>query len=208
MSPRVSEAYKQEKRRELLQSARRVFVRKGYTDTTMQDIMDEAGISRGALYAYFDHIDHVFTEVLQFDDQEDIFFFEPDGDSPLWKQITHWVDVQRKSIEGINDSLVRAKAEFFLTSKYVRQHHVPFLEQRYNNLKDTIKGFIEKGAERGEFRPRLPADHISLYFISFIDGLMLNTFQLKTETTNVDGQLSVFQYSLEQMLCPVKEDQG
>ena len=43
MCPRVSEEYKQEKKHEILRAARRVFIRKGYTRTVMQDIMDEAG---------------------------------------------------------------------------------------------------------------------------------------------------------------------
>ncbi|MCC5426174.1 TetR/AcrR family transcriptional regulator [Clostridium botulinum] len=51
MSPKVSKNYKYEKRKELLNSARNVFVKNGYLRTSMQDIMDEAKISRGALYS-------------------------------------------------------------------------------------------------------------------------------------------------------------
>lgn len=205
MSPKVSETYKQEKKKELLQAGKRVFINKGYANTTMQDVMDEAGVSRGALYAYFDHIDHVFIEVLQLEDQEDILFFKPDGKSPLWNQLTTWLNLQKKNIEEINESLVRAKAEFFLTSKYARQNESSsYIADRYDNLKDSIIRFIQSGVEKGEFQPQLSPVNIALYFISFMDGLMLNTFQLTSEKTRVREQLLAFQFSLENILRPAK----
>jgi AcrR family transcriptional regulator len=51
MTPKVSEEYKKKRKQELVEVAREVFVQKGFIRTTMQDIMDRAGISRGALYS-------------------------------------------------------------------------------------------------------------------------------------------------------------
>lgn len=206
MSPKVSETYKQEKKMELLQAARRVFIRKGFIHTTMQDIMNEAGVSRGALYAYFDNIEHVFIEVLQYDDQETIQFFEPDDQSSIWTQLTKWVKQQKTTIEQINQSLLLARSEFFLSSNYVRnKNHFPYIKERYQELAEVIKDVIHKGQETGEFQPQLPSESIALYLISFIDGLMLDTFQLGAERTNVQEQLNVFIFSLKAMLRPTKE---
>ncbi|WP_232696721.1 TetR family transcriptional regulator [Brevibacillus daliensis] len=206
MSPKVSEAYKKEKKIDLLRAAKRVFINKGYTHATMQDVMDESGMSRGGLYSYFNHIDHLFMEVLQFEDQEDILFFEPSDEYPLWTQLTEWLRLQQKNIEGINNSLVRAKAEFFLTSNYARdKENYPYITERYDNIKNAIKGFIQKGIKQGEFQPILDPEHIVLYFISFIDGLMLDTFQLGSQKTDVKVQLTAFQFSLKAMLLPVGE---
>lgn len=208
MSPKVSETYKKEKKKELLQAARRVFIRKGYTSSTMQDVMNEANVSRGALYAYFDHIDHVFIEVLRFDDQEDILFFEPDDLSPLWNQLTNWVKYQQKNIDGISASLVRAKAEFFLTSKYARDKaNFPYITERYDKLKNAIKTFIQKGIEQDEFQPQLSPEDIALYLISFFDGLLLDTFQLGSNKTKVKAQLEVFQFSLKTILFPTGKNE-
>ncbi|GED15763.1 TetR family transcriptional regulator [Aneurinibacillus migulanus] len=206
MSPKVSEEYKREKKNELLQAARRVFIRNGYTHTTMQDIMDEAGVSRGALYSYFDNIEHVFMEVLQFDDQQDILLFEPDDQSSLWTHVTNWIKQQQKNIEAINQSLLLSKAEFFLSSNYVRnKENFPYITERYQRIVDAIKSVIQKGIEQGEFQPRLSPESIALYLVSFLDGLMLNTFQLGSERTNVNEQLTVLLFSLKEMLCPIEE---
>src|SRR5437870_5406330 len=38
---------------EILEAARRVFARQGFYDTTMEDIAEEAGVSKGTIYIYY-----------------------------------------------------------------------------------------------------------------------------------------------------------
>ena len=51
--PRVSQKYKDGQRAEILEAARRCFVRNGFHQTTMQVVFAEAGKSAGAVYRYF-----------------------------------------------------------------------------------------------------------------------------------------------------------
>ncbi|MBU5485114.1 TetR family transcriptional regulator [Clostridium sp. MSJ-11] len=207
MSPKVSDEYKKEKKVQLLQAAREVFIKKGYIHATMQDIMDEAGVSRGALYAYFNNIDHVFMEVLRFDDEEMLYFFEPNSESLLWSQLTKWLKKQQKAIEAINNSLVLARAEFFLSSNYMKdKDNFPYIKERYDMTVKAISTVIQKGIDKGEFHPRISPESIARYFISYLNGLMLDTFQLGPEVTNVQKQLTTLIFSLEEMLCPIKEE--
>lgn len=201
MCPRVSEEYKREKKHEILTAARRVFIRKGYTRTVMQDIMDETGMSRGAVYAYFDNVEHVFIEVLRFDDQKTLRFFEPDPQYPIWNQLMDWV---QGDISLIQHSLVLARAEFFLSSSYVQaKKDYPYLTERYRLTVEVMGRVIRKGREQGEFRPRLEPEAIARYMISFLNGLMLDTFQLGPTVTCVQEQLETFIQSLCAMLNPI-----
>lgn len=52
--PRTTQAYRDARRREILEAAFRCFARRGFHATTMQEIADEAGLSAGAPYRYFD----------------------------------------------------------------------------------------------------------------------------------------------------------
>lgn len=52
--PRVPEAYLDARRRQILSAAHRCFAKRGIHQTTMVDVADEAGLSVGALYRYFD----------------------------------------------------------------------------------------------------------------------------------------------------------
>ena len=52
--PRVTQAHLDARHREILSAAHRCFARRGFHETTMQEIADEAGLSAGALYRYFE----------------------------------------------------------------------------------------------------------------------------------------------------------
>ncbi|GGG06325.1 TetR family transcriptional regulator [Paenibacillus aceti] len=205
MAPKVSEDYKQARRRELLQAAKRVFIQKGFVHTSMQDIMDEAGISRGAFYSYFDNIDHVFMEVLKYEDQQIIQFLAPPAEGSVWQHLKRWVEDQQGYIESLHDTLLLAKSEFFLSSLYVKnKENFPYISDRYDETAAAIEEAIEEGIRRGEFRTQLRPGTMARFLISFMNGLMLDTYQLGRERTRVEEQLAALLFSLEQMLSPVQ----
>src|SRR5712691_13315959 len=51
--PLVSDRYLDARRVDILESAKRLFVRKGFAEATMQDIATDAGVSAGSIYRYF-----------------------------------------------------------------------------------------------------------------------------------------------------------
>jgi AcrR family transcriptional regulator len=51
--PKVSEAHRAARRRQILDAAGRCFVRDGFHATSMQDVFRESGLSAGAVYRYF-----------------------------------------------------------------------------------------------------------------------------------------------------------
>lgn len=51
--PKVSAQYRDERRAHILAAARRCFIRDGFHQTSMQDLVREAGVSSGAVYRYF-----------------------------------------------------------------------------------------------------------------------------------------------------------
>src|SRR5207247_9916699 len=51
--PKVSDAYLEARRAEILDAAWRCLADKGYHQTTMQDVCEESGLSYGAIYRYF-----------------------------------------------------------------------------------------------------------------------------------------------------------
>jgi AcrR family transcriptional regulator len=51
--PKVSAQYRDDRRRQILDAARRCFVRNGFHATSMQDLFAESGLSAGAVYRYF-----------------------------------------------------------------------------------------------------------------------------------------------------------
>ena len=201
MSPKVSESYKDEKRKELLSSARNVFVRNGYLKTSMQNIMDEAKISRGALYSYFKNIDDIFLEVLKLEDYEDIRSLEFSYDESIWQQLMTWIENMLKDIFEIDRTLTFAKTEFFVSVNYTNQKDkFTYIKHRHANLVNKIENIFQAGVERKEFYPEICIKSIAIYFISFLDGLMLNRFNLDMAREELEKQVDIFKYSLEKIL--------
>src|ERR1700737_2134966 len=60
---RVSKAYLEARRRQILQAAQRCFTRDGFHTAPMLDIVREAGLSAGAVYRYFPSKDDLIAAV-------------------------------------------------------------------------------------------------------------------------------------------------
>jgi AcrR family transcriptional regulator len=51
--PKVTEQHREARRTQILDAARQCFVRRGFHETSMADLLAEAGLSSGAVYSYF-----------------------------------------------------------------------------------------------------------------------------------------------------------
>ena len=61
--PRVTEAYRTARRDEIVSAALRCFSKKGYQRTSMADIIEESGLSAGAIYGHFAGKQELFAAV-------------------------------------------------------------------------------------------------------------------------------------------------
>jgi AcrR family transcriptional regulator len=63
--PRVSDAHRERRREQILDAARRCFIRKGFHQSSMVDVFAEAGLSAGAVYRYFRSKDEIITAIAE-----------------------------------------------------------------------------------------------------------------------------------------------
>lgn len=61
--PRVSQDHLDARRRQILDAAARCFLRRGFHNTTMQDVFGESGLSAGAVYRYFRSKDEIVAAI-------------------------------------------------------------------------------------------------------------------------------------------------
>ena len=62
--PRVTDEYYEKKRREIIDAAYRVCVRKPITSVDMKDIIAEAGFSHGVIYRYYKELDEIIRDLV------------------------------------------------------------------------------------------------------------------------------------------------
>jgi AcrR family transcriptional regulator len=68
--PRVSTAFKEDRRNEILEAARRCVARSGFHQASMHDICAEAGMSPGNLYRYFPSKEAIIAAIAERDRAE------------------------------------------------------------------------------------------------------------------------------------------
>jgi AcrR family transcriptional regulator len=61
--PKVSPQYRAERRAHIMAAARRCFIRNGFHAASMHDLVEEAGMSSGAVYRYFPSKDAVIEAI-------------------------------------------------------------------------------------------------------------------------------------------------
>jgi len=96
-------------RRKIIDSARRLFNRKGFENVSVDAIMAGAGLTRGGFYSYFDSKSDLYAEVMS------CFFTDPDWQS-------RW--------DGVDVDLNSAKAGPQIVRAYLSRQH---LDDRENS---------------------------------------------------------------------------
>jgi AcrR family transcriptional regulator len=63
--PRVSQEHRDQRRQQILAAARRCFVREGFHQTSMADILAEARLSAGAVYGHFNSKNDIIAAIAE-----------------------------------------------------------------------------------------------------------------------------------------------
>lgn len=63
--PRLSEETKNARRRQIMEAARTCFSRRGFSETSMQDIITESGLSSGSIYSHFSGRDDILRQTAE-----------------------------------------------------------------------------------------------------------------------------------------------
>ncbi|HKF35961.1 MAG TPA: TetR/AcrR family transcriptional regulator [Ktedonobacteraceae bacterium] len=172
MSPRpdVSE----ERRTQILEAAMAVFARQGFDQARMDDIAQEVGLSKGALYLYYKSKDAIISAILQ-------FFF-----SQAMKKLQGFLESEeqpsvREQLLRLNQyyiaemkwmvSLLPLSFEFYAVAarqKTVRQ----FFKRYFKDYREVLAALVQRGIDRGEFRPVL-AESVAIAITALYEGLTL-----------------------------------
>ncbi len=172
MSPRpdVSEARKNQ----ILEAALQVFSRRGFHQARMDEVAEEAGLSKGALYLYYKSKDAIIAALLQ-------YFFAQE-----LKKLRALVDTT--SAGSVSEHLLSITAQLAADIQWVsrflpvtfefyaiagRQQGVrQFLQDYFTDYRLLLAVLIQRGIDRGEFRP-VDAETVAIALCALYEGLAL-----------------------------------
>ncbi|MDR2903231.1 MAG: TetR/AcrR family transcriptional regulator, partial [Clostridiales bacterium] len=133
------------KRALILTRAKEVFVRNGFNRTTMKDIIDECGISRGGIYLYFSSTAEIFVECVRKHNQAKLQEFieriEKCADFNLL--LNEFFDSQTDRLLHMEESLFVAMVEFCFRDKSFSERD--FYAEQFSNTKKMILALLSFG---------------------------------------------------------------
>ena len=140
-----------QKKRFILETARKVFVDKGFKKVTMKDIVEACEISRGGLYLYFESTGQIFLEVMKMESEEadDVFSDSIADDATAADILILFLREQKKELLRREDTLTQAIYEFYFQTQPVRKGNL--LKRQFDSAVRIIEKLIETGVENGEF---------------------------------------------------------
>ncbi|QDY76028.1 TetR/AcrR family transcriptional regulator [Streptomyces qinzhouensis] len=155
--------------RKLLSAATRLFAEHGYGKTSVQEIVEAAGVTKGALYHYFgskeDLLQEVYGRMLRLQ-QERLDAFAG-ADAPVDVRLrAAAADVVVTTIENLQDATIFFRSMHHLSpgkNKQVRAER-----RRYH---ERFRALVEEGQTSGVFSSATPADLVVDYHFGSVHHL-------------------------------------
>ncbi len=158
----------------ILDAAHRLFAARGYRETSVDALVSEAGLSKGAFYHHFQSKEALFQALLE------------DRQRRCIEQMSEAVRPASSPQEAI-ERLVSASLEFERDDPDWTRLYFEFCAQATrdpfarrivsNSLKDCrelVAGMLRIGAEGGSVRPELDVDAAALILVGLFDGIALH----------------------------------
>jgi len=176
VSPRRKEKTAQlrkERRRQILDAARRVFAEKGFSATRVSDIASKAGVSQGTIYWYFKSKEELFMAVFEEWVSELVPTYVEFAAAPgtVEEKVRYYL---KSAAEVLADSedLLPVHIEFSLQAfrdDSIRER----FKELFAEIRSSLMAIVREGVESGTFRDDLNAAHLASLVIAAYDGLAL-----------------------------------
>jgi AcrR family transcriptional regulator len=191
----VAVASKQDKRRQLLDAAVRVFARKGYHTCRVGDIAEEAGVAHGLLYHYFtskeEVLETIFRETWALMLETIVSVQEPD--EPARESLRKTAAIVLRTW-GNDPDLIRVLVREVTRSPHL-QKEIEEVDQAFKTLRDII----QRGQERGEFRSDLDPEFAATVFYGALDEVL--TGWVMGQLPDGDDDVARAEQTVVGMLC-------
>lgn len=140
-----------QKKNYIIETARNVFIEKGYLKVTMKDIVEACNISRGGLYLYYDSVKDIFLDVLKAEEEssEDVFSTAIDSGLSASDILGLFLTEQKKEILTSRESLTVSIYEYYFDNEIDAEEH-PY-KNRFHMCVKIVEQLIRQGIEQGDF---------------------------------------------------------
>ena len=173
-----------------MDAARQVFCRKGFLAVTMQDIIDECGISRGGIYLYFASVDDIFLEVMKRRNKErfSVISKAVQEGGLFLDVLSAYFTQQKERLLNFDNSLFRAYCEYIFSKPKTAVE--AFRDIQFGHLRASVVSILMLGVSQGAVQ-NINIARLADHFIVVIDGLSILALAEALTEEIIDGQFAI-----------------
>ncbi|MEE6259567.1 TetR/AcrR family transcriptional regulator [Plantactinospora sonchi] len=172
--PRVSDEHLAARRQQILDAARVCFLRNGFHATSMQDVINEAGLSVGAVYRYFRSKHELVTSIAEsvLDGADELFetLARAEPPPPL-------LDVVDRALEFVDSQLGPDGAFRLAVQVWSESLRDPvladFVARMYAGLRSHYVTLARRAVHSGELPPDADPEAVGAVLIGLVPGYAL-----------------------------------
>ncbi len=158
---------KEKKRLLIIESAVKVFARKGFYNASVSEIAREAGIADGGMYTYFGGKDDLLISLFEYKMEDILNRFNShlkDITDPL-ERLKEFIKVYFQLIEDDKNLAEVFQVELRQSSKFLKDYH----NQKFIDYLNLIAGILQDGINIGFFNPNINIDITKIMIFGALD---------------------------------------
>jgi AcrR family transcriptional regulator len=167
----------------ILKQAMRLFLEKGYHGTSIDDITQAAGLTKGALYWHFRSKDDLLKRIVEAFDKHFL-----DGLIKALKEAKGGAVDKLEMLSRYNAAFAYYNPELCvsfttLAAELVGAHHKIEIEIKriYKKYQNLLLNLVLQGKKEKVFRKEIDSDITALIIMAFHDGVLLHWYMNKSE---------------------------
>ena len=178
-----------QKKNMIVEAAKEVFVKRGYREVTMKDIVEACGISRGGLYLYFANTKELFEAVLEQENQtlSNVLQSSAAKKANPGEILLMYLDEQKKEILKKKDNLAVATYEYMFENK-LSDHEVPTKKCFEENVK-ALEQLIADGVAQEWMVCESPAE-AAQNIVYALEGMKVTAQTTGVSVKILDSQIA------------------
>lgn len=161
---------------QIIHIASRMFVRKGYKYTSIEDIIQASGVSRSNLYFHFHSKEELLLSAVQFWANRYEAALEIsllNNEASAIDRIFDFIQLLISEIETRDGKGYCPFISLYQQCPQEAKEVCERIEQFFVNLHRLITSIIEQGIAKGEFRENIDAKDCAYVFVSSLEGSLV-----------------------------------
>jgi AcrR family transcriptional regulator len=172
--PRVSQEHLDARKQQILDAARRRFVRNGFHATSMQDVLQEAELSAGAVYRYFKSKDDIIAGIVRDTLAAITAAVEQVLDTDVPPPLDEAIGSLLATVERLDDEQDAAKVALQAWGEALRSPALAArVEEAFGTVTGSLARLVTTYQERGQITDEAPADDVARLLTAILHGFVI-----------------------------------